>query len=337
MIAKSADCSPGTIRVSITKKCVMHASEESYELYSGSTRLLFSYPFSNYETRTDEYCLESSQDSLYTLTLKDSYGDSWTAGSWISVTGPYGNVVLKTMMIENREEPFTLSFDYPIPMNGEWKLYSSAITVAEGWNTASFSDNWETATLGTDAHSATGTQYFRKTFTGVDNMAAYEMRFNYRYGIIAYVNGKEVFRDNMDSGAATPSTPSSGAYDSTVYHGIILPASLMSSSTPNLLAVELHFPTLNETVVDFNAFVASVASSIAGDSSNLCFVYPYPVTIDATGLSSANLFDYKRTSYYSATTLPSVITFSFTGPRPTLNGLRVFTASSYTSSPKSFQ
>ncbi|KAK8817244.1 hypothetical protein WA556_003140 [Blastocystis sp. ATCC 50177/Nand II] len=222
-------------------------------------------------------------------------------------------------------------------MNGEWKLYSSAMTVAEGWNTASFSDTWESATLGTDAHSANGTQYFRKTFTGIDNMAAYEYRFNYRYGIIAYMNGKEVFRDNMDSGAATPSTPSSGAYDSTVYHGIILPASLMSSSTPNLLAVELHFPTLNETVVEFNAFVASVASSIAGDSSNLCFVYPYPVTIDATGLSSANLFDYKRTSYYSATTLPSVITFGFTGPRPTLNGLRVFTASAYTSSPKSFQ
>ena len=129
--------------MSITKKCVMHASEESYELYSGSTRLLFSDPFSNYETRTDEYCLESSQNSLYTLTLKDSYGDSWTAGSWISVAGPYGNVVLKTMMIENREESFTLSFDYPIPMNGEWKLYSSAMTVAEGWNTASFSDNWE--------------------------------------------------------------------------------------------------------------------------------------------------------------------------------------------------
>ena len=185
----------------------MHASEESYELYSGSTRLLFSDPFSNYETRTDEYCLESSQNSLYTLTLKDSYGDSWTAGSWISVAGPYGNVVLKTMMIENCEESFTLSFDYPIPMNGEWKLYSSAITVAEGWNTASFSDNWESATLGTDAHSANGTQYFRKTFTDIDNMAAYEMRFNYRYGIIAYVNGKEVFRDNMDSGAATPSTP----------------------------------------------------------------------------------------------------------------------------------
>ena len=76
------------------------------------------------------------------------------------------------MMIENREESFTLSFDYPIPMNGEWKLYSSAITVAEGWNTASFSDNWESATLGTDAHSVNGTQYFRKTFTGVDNMAA---------------------------------------------------------------------------------------------------------------------------------------------------------------------
>ena len=323
--------------MSIRKKCVNHASEESYEIYSGSTRLLFSSLFSNYEDRTDTYCLEPSSNSLYTLKLKDSYGDSWTAGSWISVAGPYGNVVLKTMMIEQRDESFNLSFSYPIPMNSDWKGLSSATTIVDGWNTLAFSDDWETVTLGTGAHSATGTQYFRKAFTGLINMAAYEIRFYYRYGIIAYVNGKEIFRDNMEDGAVTPSTPSTGAYDSNTYHGIIIPASTISSNSPNLLAVELHFSSLNETSVEFNAFVASIASSISNDNTHLCYVYPYGITFDAAGYSSSNLFDYKRTSYYSVSSLPTVVTFSFTGPRPNINGIRVFTASSYTSSPTTFQ
>ena len=40
-------------------------------------------------------------------------------------------------------------------------------------------------------------------------MAAYEVRFNYRYGIVAYVNGAEIFRDNMPSGSVTAESTAS--------------------------------------------------------------------------------------------------------------------------------
>ena len=87
-----------------------------------------------------------------------------------------------------------------------------------------------------------GSQYFRKPFNGVANMAAYEIQFKLKF--IAYINGKEVFREHMpapESGVITPSTPSSGSFATPAFHGVIRPASEVSAASSNVLAVELHF------------------------------------------------------------------------------------------------
>ena len=89
-----------------------------------------------------------------------------------------------------------------------------------------------------------GSQYFRKPFNGVAIMAAYEIQFQFEYGIITYINGKEVFREHMPApefGVITPSTPSSGSFATPAFHGVIRPASEVSVASPNVLAVELHF------------------------------------------------------------------------------------------------
>ena len=83
-------------------------------------------------------------------------------------------------------------------------------------------------------------QYFRKPFNGVANMAAYEIQLKF----IAYINDKEMFREHMpapESGVITPSTPSSGSFATPAFHGVIRPASEVSAASPNMLAVELHF------------------------------------------------------------------------------------------------
>ena len=98
----------------VIKKCMNHAAEESYEIYSGDSKLVTSAPFSNNEERADEYCLTSNTNNQFVLTLKDSYGDSWTTGTWVRVEGAYGNILLKTMMKENREESYPLSLYYPV-------------------------------------------------------------------------------------------------------------------------------------------------------------------------------------------------------------------------------
>ena len=187
----------------------------------------------------------------------------------MSVAGIYGNIVFKGFMVEKRDENFAISLYYPIMKTQEWKTFASASSIALDWTGLNFGDsNWATTTMGS-APAMSGTQYFRKTFTGIANMAAYEYRFNYRYGIIAYVNGKEIFRDHMPASAVTPSSPSSGSSSAYEYHSIIRSAGEVIVGT-NVLAVELHFPAAGENAVDFDAFVAALASSNPLTSTDHC-------------------------------------------------------------------
>ena len=275
-------CNNGEVYVAVTKKCTGWGTEESYKILNGATVLKTSAAFASNEQRTDEYCLTATTNNQYTFKIIDSVGDSWTNGAWVSVAGIYGNVVLKTTLVAKREEEYALSLYYPIMKNVEWKMYTSTSNIDPNWNTLNFSDgSWQTVTLGSVTAPATGSQYFRKTFTGIPNMAAYEVDMNYRYGIIAYVNGVEIFRDHMLDGAVSPSTPSNGAFENYGYHGVICPAKEVEASS--VLAVELHFPAgTASTSVDFNAFLASVAPSTPVTENTKCFVYPYSVTVSAT-------------------------------------------------------
>ena len=273
--------------------------EESYTILNGGTTLVTSAAFADYEQRTDEYCLPATTNNQYSFNITDTYGDSWTSGSWVSIAGIYGNVFFKNYMTEKRDELFPLSLYYPIMKNQQWKMFSSTSSIASDWFAVNFSDgNWQQVTLGS-ATPVTGTQYFRKQFAGITGMAAYEARFNYRYGIIAYMNGVEIFRDHMPEGAVTPSTGSIGAYDAYEYHGVIRPAG-EAESTNNVLAVELHFTNAgSENAVEFDAFVASIAPSIQASENTKCFIYPYGATITATGGSSpGNIFDFTKYNSY---------------------------------------
>lgn len=80
---------------------------------------------------------------------------------------------------------------------------------------------------------STGVEYLRKSFVGIANMAAYELALNDRYGIAAYINGVEVYRDNLLLDTC---------------HGILLhsrdsPYSATWSECGCRLAIEVHFTT----------------------------------------------------------------------------------------------
>ena len=323
--------------MSITKQCKSYANEESYKILNGATELKTSSAFTNNEQRTDEYCLTPTTNNQYTFRIIDSYGDSWSAGAWVSVAGIYGNVVLKTTLVEKRQEEYTLSLYYPIMKNQQWKMYTSASNIDPSWNTLNYSDgSWQTVTLGS-ASAVSGTQYFRKTFMGLPNMAAYEVEMSYKFGIVAYVNGVEIYRDHMNDGAVTASTPSNGAFENYEYHGVIRPSKEVEANS--VLAVELHFPTTGENAVDFDAYVASLGSSNDVSDVSKCFVYPYAVTLTATGgTNPASIFNFGRLDYYTApsTVLPATVTYELTGPRMHVNALRVWPYTYTTQSPGTF-
>ena len=316
------------------KKCGSSwASEESFKVYSGSTLLYTGTGFANSETRTTEKCLTTSTNNQYTIELIDSYGDSWYNGAFLAVYGKSGNAVFKNTLVDDRKETYTVSLYYGVEEDATWKMTSGSIT--DGWTAYSFSDStWSDATLGSVTATASGTQYFRKQFVGLANMAAYDVRLYYKAGVVAYINGAEVYRDNMPAGTVSAGTTATGEYSEIAYRGFIRPGSEVAAQQ-SILAVEVHFLTA-QTNVDFNAYLAILAASTTEGN---CFVYAEPVDVDTTGGTNvANIFDFGRTSYYNAasTYLPATVTYSFEGPRPYVNSVRVWPYTSITSAPSTF-
>ena len=332
-------CQQGQVYVAVTKKCLYWGDEESYKILSGSTVLVTSTTFADNEQRTDEYCLTASTNNQYTIKFIDSYGDSWASGAWASVSGQYGNTVFKNFMTDDDEDEFALSLYYPIMKNQEFKMFSTTSSIASDWFAINFSDSgWTPVTLGSVTTPASGTQYFRKQFASIAGMAAYEIQFNYRYGIIAYMNGNEIYRDHMPEGAVTPSTGSTGAFTEYAYQGVIRPAA-EAETTSNVLAVELHFPAGGENSVNFNVYMAIMASSVPITETTKCYIYPYQVALTAAGgTNPGNIFDFARYSYYyaAATALPATVNYDMSGPRAYINGLRVWPYTYYTQAPGTF-
>ena len=172
-------------------------------------------------------------------------------------------------MVEASRELAYFSLYTPIARSSQW--FFRRATAPSDWNQYDFDEtSWNEVTLGSVLISYSGAQYFRKKFSGSSILSAYEVQFRYRYGIVVYINGNEVYRDNLPQGPITASTTATGEYSTYAYHSIIRPASELTP-TRNIIAVELHFFSLAITSpVLFNAFISMYAHSRPRTN---CFVY----------------------------------------------------------------
>ena len=299
ILSYSIQCSSNQDYVKITMKTSYSAASESFEIVSGSSTLFTSPPFSNNQQYVYEVCLNASSNHIFTLVMGDSSG-TWSSGAWIEIEGMNGNIVYKGMMTERSVQTEQFSLYSPINKNDSWKYTNS---VSDNWKDVSYSDvDWSDVVTGSATQSVSGTQYFRKVFNGVEGMAAVEIELKYQYGIVAYLNGVEVYRDNMSDGQPSIDTLATGSYTSSDYHGVIRSASGVSES--NVLSVEVHFTDSNhEEIIQFNGFLSLLAGMT---STNNCFVYPYPVTASSTDFSNPGnavdwslfIYDYACSSNY---------------------------------------
>ena len=210
-------------------------------------------------------CIPHYPTDQYILVLQNSRGNTWADGAWIEVETENGNIALRTSLFKYSSDSLALSLYSPINLHSSWQ-YSN--TASGTWKAYEFDDStWTAVTLGpTCTTTATGVQYYRKTFTGLSNMASIEMQFNYRAGIVAYVNGVEVFRDNMPVGEVTQATLATGSYSNASLRGVIRAAGI--AETQSVVAVELHFlrPTHREqssSMVSFTMAPRSVRRTLA--------------------------------------------------------------------------
>lgn len=196
-----------------------------------------------------------------------------------------------------------------LPFGSTWKYLDTGITnLSASWVQSGFDDStWSNglAQLGWGANgevtlvrsnradnSRIITTYFRKAFV-LSNTAPFS---NYVVnvvrddGAVVYVNGSEVFRSNMPTGAvssATLATLAVGSADEKAVYGGIVNPSLVVNGT-NVIAVEIHQQATNAATdmsfdlsllsVNGNADLKAIAPGGGGD-----FVLSYPSW--ATGFS----------------------------------------------------
>jgi len=161
------------------------------------------------------------------------------------------------------------AFSYA-PAGAVWRYFDRTNDLGTAWRSNTFNDlTWSSgaAMLGfgdanglwpttTIANNQQWTTYFRRTFqvpdaSLVQSLHARLMRDD---GAVVYLNGVEIWRDNMPAGLITNPTPAAtsiGGTDESVWLSTNLsPAALVTGT--NLLAVEIHQINLTSSDVTFN-------------------------------------------------------------------------------------
>lgn len=137
----------------------------------------------------------------------------------------------------------------------EWKYDDSGNDLGSSWNALAYNDDcWSygDAELGfgdgdettTISNHAGETYYFRKHFNVdvADSVNSLFLEMRRDDGVIVYINGTELYRSNMPTGAVTYTTLASAnqsGADETAIHGVVVPASLLVDGD-NVIAAEVH-------------------------------------------------------------------------------------------------
>ena len=188
-----------------------------------------------------------------------------------------------------------------IGTNSVWRYLDKGTDQSNAWSLLAFNDTgWSNGpaqlgygdndeqtvvSFGPNSGAKYITTYFRRSFTVTDRTAitALNRRVMRDDGVVVYLNGSEVFRDNMPGGAVNYLTPAAGAVggadESTFYAGTIDPAYLVNGT--NVLAVEIHQANGSSSDISFDFELTGAQS----------FVAPYitnqpPSQVAATGGSA---------------------------------------------------
>jgi hypothetical protein len=196
-----------------------------------------------------------------------------------------------------------------VPRGAHWKYLDNGSDQGTAWRTPSFNDSaWASgpAKLGfgdTQATVINGgpstnrfvTTYFRRAFpvTNVVPFTSLSLRVLRDDGVIVYLNGAEVFRNNMPGGNITYTTYASAPVnepDETNFFAIALSPGALLNST-NVLAVEVHQANANSSDLGFDLELIGTGNlppvvSIGTPANGTTFGAPADVAINALPFDS---------------------------------------------------
>jgi hypothetical protein len=189
--------------------------------------------------------------------------------------------------------------DSLIQANGSWKYLDVGAAPSTGWQNLSFTETgWKTgnaelgygdggeATVISYGPSSTSkyiTSYFRKTFS-VTNAAAYttlNLEVVRDDGIIVYINGVEVYRNNMPTGTVSYSTLATAAIsgaDEYTWISTTVPTTALVTGN-NIIAVEMHQNAITSSDISFNARLAGFTGAVITRGPYLQILRPTGITV----------------------------------------------------------
>lgn len=162
-----------------------------------------------------------------------------------------------------------------------WKYLANGSDQGTAWRASSFNDaSWTsgpaelgygdggeaTVVNGGPSGSRYITTYFRKSISiaSISTFTSYTMNVKRDDGIVVYINGTEVYRNNMPSGTIGYTTAASTAVsdDGATFQAITLPASSFIAGT-NVLAVEIHQSSGTSSDISFDMSLTGIEAGSA--------------------------------------------------------------------------
>lgn len=244
--------------VTFTMTTVQYGTEQSYHVYNSDGQEVLSVSgLSNWSVTKSVLCMRAG---TYNITLNDSYGDGWSSGSTLRVTGADGSIINEydfhvQAWSGYKEKKVDLVINVVVPEQTVWKGLIDGRPSRDWYNREFDSSSWTDYTTGVIGQWTQNTVYFLHHFT-VDDMKQYpvvEFSVYYKDAIIVYLNGAQVYTRNIGSNF-NHNTQAASAYDDYFLRVGSAPGYKLVDGD-NVIAIEMHRHANTQGDIHWRAYI----------------------------------------------------------------------------------
>ncbi|KAK8809667.1 hypothetical protein WA158_000610 [Blastocystis sp. Blastoise] len=249
----------------------------------------------NKSTSKDERVVIYSEDNTQIITLtgvnngaNQVLNECQVAGRWKFVLNL---IIARLYLLSGSTATYYVNTRLDLPSKSNaWKYQRGAPTDVN-WKTALYSDaSWQTLTYSPLVYTTQSIILLRNTFTIISktNMVGWELFFKSKAGCVIYVNGNEVYRNNLIAGEITTSTVATRSDSSFLWRSVSGPMTTLSNGNSITIAVALVNCGIGSYYVDFDGLFHLLGDSNVIQNASEGSYYTSSNDLDS---SNENLFD----------------------------------------------